>query len=190
MSINRLDLGERSFNSRLIIDVDNFNTPAETACAIVSSGAEIVAFPARRTNIGQMPDQANFLDIAPPDNYTLLPTTAGSYDAKKAVRTCKLTRQLLGGHNLVKLEIYQNENSLAPNIDETIIAAKALVEAGFDVIAYTDANLDSATQLQDAGCIAVVVNSILTQAADSILMASASKSAVEAGHQAFLASAK
>lgn len=156
MKNDRLTIGKRQFNSRLLLGTDKFNSPAEAARAIVSSGAEVLTFPVRRTNIGQIPDQPNFLDIAPLDSYTLLPTTAGSHDVKKAIRTCKLARELLKGHNLVRLEILADEALPYPDGAQTLEATKILVADGFDVIAYIGADPALAKQLEDAGCSALM----------------------------------
>ncbi len=67
----------------------------ETDQAIQASGAEIVTVAIRRVNIGQHPDQPNLLSVTPPEKYTILPNTAGCFDANSAVRTCMLARELL-----------------------------------------------------------------------------------------------
>ena len=75
--------------------------------------------------------------MIPPDRYTILPNTAGCYDAVEAVRTCRLARELLDGHNLVKLEVLADQKTLFPNVVETLKAAEQLVKDGFDVMVYT-----------------------------------------------------
>jgi thiazole synthase len=84
----------------------------------------------RRTNIGQDKNEPNLLEVINPDKYTILPNTAGCYNAKDAVRTCQLARELLGGHTLVKLEVLGDEKTLYPNIVETLSAAQTLVNDG------------------------------------------------------------
>ena len=151
-----LTIGKRHFHSRLLVGTDKFNNPAQAARSIVAAGSEIVTFPVRRTNIGQIPDQPSFLDVAPLSSYTLLPTTAGSYDVKKAITTCKLARELLDGHNLIRLEILADENMPYPDGAKTLAAAEELVEDGFDVIAYCGADPVLAKQLEENGCSALM----------------------------------
>jgi len=110
----------------------------------------------RRTNIGQNPGEPNLLDVISPDKYTILPNTAGCYDAAEAVRTCRLARELLDGHNLVKLEVLADQKTLFPNVIETIKAAEVLVKDGFDVMVYTSDDPIIARQLAEIGCIAVM----------------------------------
>ncbi|MCZ7023978.1 thiazole synthase, partial [Salmonella enterica subsp. enterica] len=104
---------------------------------IEASGAEIVTFAVRRTNLGQIEGEPNLLQVLSPDRYTFLPNTAGCYDAIEAVRTCRLARELLDGHNLVKLEVLADQKTLFPNVIETLKAAETLVKEGFDVMVYT-----------------------------------------------------
>lgn len=156
MKNDTFSIGDRHFSSRLVMGTDLFATPAEAARSIVASGAEIIAFPVRRTNIGQIPDQPNFLDLAPLHSYTLLPTTAGSYDVKKAITTCKLARELLDGHNLVRLEILADENTPFPDGEKTLQACEELVKEGFDVIPYFGPDPALAKHLEEIGCVALM----------------------------------
>jgi thiazole synthase len=110
----------------------------------------------RRTNIGQNPGEPNLLDVISPDKYTILPNTAGCYTTEDAVRTCRLGRELLGGHKLVKLEVLADQKTLFPDVAETYIAAKLLVKDGFDVMVYTNDDPIAAKRLEDIGCVAVM----------------------------------
>lgn len=76
--------------------------------------------------------------------------------AKDAVRTCKLARELLNGHNLVKLEVLGDDSTLYPNIVETLKAAEELVRDGFDVMVYTNDDPIVARELEKIGCCAVM----------------------------------
>ena len=100
-----LTVAGRRFRSRLLIGTGKYKDLDETAQAVAASGAEMVTLAIRRSNIGQDPNEPNLLDAIPPSRYTLLPNTAGCYSAKEAVRTCRLARELLDGHDLVKLEV-------------------------------------------------------------------------------------
>jgi thiazole synthase len=153
---NKLIIGEREFQSRLLVGTGKYKDMDETRDAIAASGAEIVTVAIRRTNIGQNKDEPNLLDVISPDKYTILPNTAGCYTAKDAVRTCQLARELLGGHNLVKLEVLSEDKTLFPNVIETIKAAEQLIADGFDVMVYTSDDPLIAKQLEDMGCVAVM----------------------------------
>ncbi|MEW4948611.1 thiazole synthase [Pseudomonas asiatica] len=146
----------RTYNSRLLVGTGKYKDFSETRLAIEASGAEIVTVAVRRANIGQKPGEPNLLDIVPPDRYTILPNTAGCYTAEEAVRTCRLARELLSGHNLVKLEVLADEKTLFPNVIETLKAARTLVAEGFDVMVYTSDDPVIARELADIGCAAVM----------------------------------
>jgi thiazole synthase len=128
----------------------------ETRLATEVSGAEIVTVAIRRSNIGQNPDEPNLLDAIPPNKYTILPNTAGCYTAEDAVRTCRLARELLDGHNLVKLEVLGDEKTLFPDITATLEAAETLVKDNFKVMVYTSDDPLIAKRLEEMGCVAVM----------------------------------
>ena len=149
-------VGSRSFKSRLLVGTGKYKDLNETRLAIEASGAEIVTVAIRRTNIGQNPNEPNLLDIISPDKYTILPNTAGCFTAEEAVRTCRLGRELLGGHNLVKLEVLADQKTLFPDVAETFGAAELLVKDGFEVMVYTNDDPIAAKRLEDIGCVAVM----------------------------------
>ncbi|EQD62912.1 thiazole synthase [mine drainage metagenome] len=107
-------------------------------------------------NLGQDAAQPNLLDALPPTRYTLLPNTAGCHDAAEAVRTCRLARELLDGHTLVKLEVLGDQRTLFPNVIETLAAAEQLVAEGFEVMVYTSDDPILARRLEDLGCVAIM----------------------------------
>jgi thiazole synthase len=146
----------RRFSSRLLVGTGKYKDVAETRRAIEASGAEIVTVAVRRTNIGQTPGEPNILEVLPPDRYTILPNTAGCYDAKTAVRTCRLARELLDGHDLVKLEVLGDEKTLFPDVIATLEAAEELIRDGFDVMVYTNDDPVIAKRLEELGCCAVM----------------------------------
>src|SRR5690606_3109648 len=94
-----LRIGQRHFTSRLLIGTGKYRDFAQTREAIDASGAEIVTVAIRRTNIGQTSGEPSLLENVPPDRFTILPNTAGCYTAEDAVRTLRLARELLDGHN-------------------------------------------------------------------------------------------
>ena len=159
MSVSHHDplvVAGREYRSRLLVGTGKYKDLDETRRAVDASGAEIVTVAVRRTNIGQNKDEPNILDVLPPSRYTILPNTAGCYDVKTAVRTCKLARELLDGHNLVKLEVLGDERTLFPDVVATLQAAEELVSDGFQVMVYTNDDPIIAKRLEELGCIAVM----------------------------------
>ena len=149
-------LAGRTYQSRLLVGTGKYRDLEETRLAIEASGAEIVTVAVRRTNMGQNPGEPNLLDVISPERYTILPNTAGCFDAVEAVRTCRLARELLDGRKLVKLEVLADQKTLFPNVIETLKAAEVLVKDGFDVMVYTSDDPIIARQLAEIGCIAVM----------------------------------
>ncbi len=151
-----LVIAGKSYRSRLLVGTGKYKDLQETGEAIAASGAEIVTVAVRRTNIGQNPDEPNLLDVISPERYTILPNTAGCYTAEDAVRTCRLARELLDGHDLVKLEVLGDQKTLYPNIVETLSAAETLIKDGFKVMVYTNDDPIVAKRLEEMGCVAVM----------------------------------
>ena len=151
-----LVIAGKIYSSRLLVGSGKYKDNEETRLATEASGAEIITVAVRRSNIGQKPGEPNLLDVIPPEKYTILPNTAGCYTAEEAVRTCRLARELLGGHNLVKLEVLADEKTLFPDVIQTLKAAEILIKEGFDVMVYTTDDLVIAKELEAMGCAAVM----------------------------------
>jgi thiazole synthase len=151
-----LTIAGKTYQSRLLIGTGKYKDFAETQAAIEVSGAEIVTVAIRRTNIGQDANQPKLLDFISPDKYTILPNTAGCYTAEEAVRCCKLARELLDGHNLVKLEVLGDQKTLYPNMAHTLKATEELIKDGFQVMVYTSDDPIAAKELEQMGCVAVM----------------------------------
>jgi thiazole synthase len=151
-----LKIANKTYQSRLLVGTGKYKDFAETRAAIDASGAEIITVAIRRTNIGQTAGEPSLLDFLPPEEFTYLPNTAGCYSADEAVRTLRLARELLDGHQLVKLEVLGDPNTLYPNMTETLAAAKTLVKDGFDVMVYCSDDPIIAKQLEEIGCCAVM----------------------------------
>ncbi len=154
--MDSLVIAGKTYSSRLLVGTGKYKDFAETRAAIDTSGAQIVTVAIRRTNIGQDPSQPSLLDAVPPSQFTYLPNTAGCYTAEDAIRTLRLARELLDGHDLVKLEVLGDPQSLYPNVVETLKAAEVLVKDGFKVMVYTSDDPIIAKQLEDLGCVAVM----------------------------------
>ena len=145
-----------TYHSRLLTGTGKYKDLEQTRAATEAAGAQIVTVAIRRSNIGQDPGEPNLLDVLPPDKFTILPNTAGCYSADDAVRTCRLARELLDGHSLVKLEVLGDERTLFPDVPETLKAAEVLVKDGFDVMVYTNDDPIVARRLAEMGCCAVM----------------------------------
>lgn len=155
-STDALSIAGVDYSSRLLVGTGKYKDMDETKNAIETSGAQIVTVAIRRSNIGQNKDEPNLLEVIPPDKYTILPNTAGCYDAESAVRTCRLARELLDGHDLVKLEVLGDEKTLFPDIPQTLDAAKQLTDDGFKVMVYTTDDPIMAKRFEEMGCVAVM----------------------------------
>ena len=156
MSNDTLQLAGQTFTSRLLIGTGKYESFEQTRDAIEASGAEIVTVAIRRTNIGQEKGEPSLLEYLPPERYTLLPNTAGCFNAEDAVRTCKLARELLDGHDLVKLEVLGDQKTLYPDMSATVKAARELIDDGFRVLVYTNDDPIAARELESMGVEAVM----------------------------------
>lgn len=154
--MDNLVIAGKTYTSRLLVGTGKYKDFFETRTAVETSGAEIITVAIRRTNIGQNANEPNLLEVLPPSQYTLLPNTAGCYTVEDAVRTLRLARELLDGHNLVKLEVLGDPKTLYPNMVETLKAAEILIKEDFQVMVYTSDDPIIAKQLEDMGCVAVM----------------------------------
>ncbi|MDD2948005.1 MAG: thiazole synthase [Rugosibacter sp.] len=151
-----LVIAGRAYASRLLVGTGKYKDFGETRAAIDAAGAEIVTVAIRRMNIGQEPGQPSLLEVLPPDQFTILPNTAGCFTADDAVRTLRLARELLDDHRLVKLEVLGDAKTLFPNMPETLKAAETLVKEGFEVMVYCADDPIQARMLEDMGCVAIM----------------------------------
>jgi len=154
--MSNLIIHDKEYSSRLLVGTGKYKSFTQTREAIDASGAQIITIAVRRTNIGQNTNEPNLLDVLPLSKFTLLPNTAGCFTANDAIRTLRLARELLDGHNLVKLEVLGDPNTLYPNVLETIKAAKILIKEGFHIMVYTSDDPIVAKQLEDIGCVAIM----------------------------------
>ena len=153
---DKLVIAGKEYTSRLLVGTGKYRDLDETRRAIEASEAEIVTVAIRRTNIGQNKDEENLLDYIPMNKYTLLPNTAGCFDADSAVRTCRLALELLDGYDLVKLEVLGDTKTLCPDIPATLEAAKILISEAFKVMVYTSDDPIMAKRFEQMGCVAVM----------------------------------
>ena len=150
--MRELIINKRKYSSRLILGTGKYKDFEETRSAIEASGCEMVTVAIRRMNLGQDKASKNLLDYISPKKYTILPNTAGCYTAEDAVRTCEISKELLNGENLIKLEVLSQSKTLFPNITETLRAAEMLVKKDFRVMVYTTDDPIVAKELENIGC--------------------------------------
>ena len=149
-----LEIAGKRYRSRLIIGTGKYKDFAQNAAALEASGAEIVTVAVRRVNVTD-PNQPMLVDYIDPKKYTYLPNTAGCFTADDAVRTLRLAREA-GGWELVKLEVLGDQQTLYPNMLETLIAARKLLDEGFQVMVYCNDDPILAKELEDMGCCAIM----------------------------------
>ena len=153
-SIDKLVVAGHEFDSRLIIGTGKYKDYQENADALVASGAEMITVAVRRVNLSN-PDEPMLVDFIDPKKYTFLPNTAGCFTGEDAVRTLRLAREA-GGWDLVKLEVLSDPKHLYPDMEETLRAAKMLIEDGFEVMVYCTDDPVYAKKLEDMGCAAIM----------------------------------
>ncbi|PCI41090.1 MAG: thiazole synthase [Moraxellaceae bacterium] len=153
---DQLIIAGKAYQSRLLLGTGKYQDLQQTGEAVEVSGSEIITVAVRRTNLGQNPGEPNILEVLDPKKYTILPNTAGCYTADDAVRTCQLARELLDGHDLVKLEVLGDKRTLYPDVKQTLVAAQQLIDDGFKVMVYTSDDPIVAKELENMGCVAVM----------------------------------
>jgi thiazole synthase len=147
-------VGAREFRSRLMVGTGKYRDNAAMAAAIEASGAEIVTVAVRRVDLDRRKEES-ILHHLPTDRYFLLANTAGCYTADEAVRYARLAREA-GFNEFVKLEVIGDRETLLPDTEGLLQAARTLVKEGFTVLAYTNDDLVTALRLEEAGCAAVM----------------------------------
>ena len=150
--MKELIINKKKYSSRLILGTGKYKDFEETKSAIEASGCEMVTVAIRRMNLGQDKTSKNLLDYISPKKYTILPNTAGCYTAEDAVRTCEISKEVLNGESLIKLEVLSQSETLYPNITETLRAAEMLVKKDFRVMVYTTDDPVVAKELEEIGC--------------------------------------
>jgi len=149
-----LILGEHTLSSRLLVGTGKYASFEETAEALEVSGTDCVTVAVRRVNLdaSKGPSLLEFIDR---ERYVILPNTAGCFDAESAVRTCVLSRDLLGT-KLVKLEVLGDKTTLLPDPVGTLEATEELVSQGFDVMVYCSDDPRMCYRLAELGATAVM----------------------------------
>lgn len=149
-----LRLGKFTFHSRLLVGTGKFGDTRTMCSAVKASGAELVTVALRRVNRERRSDDL-LSPLSRMKGITIVPNTSGACNATEAVRAAMLAREL-SGSQFVKLEIHPNPHHLMPDPIETLAAAVKLVDEGFTVLPYINADPVLARRLEDAGCAAVM----------------------------------
>jgi len=147
-------VGGRAFRSRLMVGTGKYRSNADMVRAIAASGAEIVTVAVRRVDLDRRKEEGILYHLSP-EQYFLLANTAGCYTADEAVRYARLAREA-GFNEYVKLEVIGDRETLLPDTEGLLAAARTLVREGFQVLAYTNDDLITALRLEEAGCAAVM----------------------------------
>lgn len=154
MSSDPLKIGPFSFESRLFVGTGKYADVAQTEAALVESGAEVVTVALRRVDL-QDRSSGSLMQLLLSQRWTVLPNTAGCFTADEAIRTLRLAREL-GIADLVKLEVIGDKRTLFPDNEQTLAAAKILIQEGFTVLPYCTDDPIVCRKLQDLGCAAVM----------------------------------
>ena len=149
-----LRIGDREFQSRLLVGTGKYRSNDEMLRAITASGAAVVTVAVRRVSLDRS-DREGILHHLPADKYFLLANTAGCYSADEAIRYARLGREA-GFNDFVKLEVIGDKETLLPDVAGLLEATTVLAAEGFKVLAYTNDDLVTALRLEAAGAVAVM----------------------------------
>ena len=158
---DKLKIGNKQFNSRLMLGSGKYRTVTDAINSIESSECEILTVAIRRLPVNLKNDHTTFLSSLNWDKLWLLPNTAGSQTAEEAIRMAFLGHELacqLGQPDnfFVKLEVISDPKYLLPDPIGTLKAAEFLVNKGFTVLPYINADPMLALHLEDLGCATVM----------------------------------
>jgi thiazole synthase len=154
MTAGALELGGRTFGSRLIIGTGKYDSPEVMADALEASGAEIITVAVRRVDLDASKEES-LLHWLDPERVLILPNTAGCYTAEEAIRVARLGRAA-GLSDFVKLEVIGDQKTLYPDVVELIAATETLAREGFTVLPYTSDDPVVARRLEEAGAAAIM----------------------------------
>jgi thiazole synthase len=153
--VDRLIIGNKEFNSRLIVGSGKYKDFQTTYDATIASGAQMITVAVRRVNITN-PEEENLMDYFKNSNVEFLPNSAGCTTAEEAITLFRLVREATG-IDFIKLEVIgDTQKTLYPDVIETIKACDILAKEGFNILAYTNDDPIMAKRLEDAGASAVM----------------------------------
>ena len=153
--MQQLTIADRAFESRLIVGTGKYKSVEETERAVDASGAQIVTVAIRRVDLNDRSSGSLMSLLMRKKSWTVLPNTAGCYSADEAVRTLRLAREL-GLGPMIKLEVIGDKDTLYPDNEQTLEAAKTLVKEGFVVMPYCIDDPIVCRKLEEIGCAAVM----------------------------------
>jgi thiazole synthase len=149
-----LRIGPLELTSRVLVGTSRYPSMQTMLDALEASGAEVVTVGVRRVNLRETEGES-LLGLLREAGYTLLPNTAGCFTAREAVLTAQLAREALET-DLVKLEVIGDDETLYPDVEQLLRAARDLVADGFQVLAYANDDPITCRKLADLGCAAVM----------------------------------
>ena len=152
--MNKIKIADKEFSSRLMVGTGKFSDFEIMQKAHIASGAEIVTVAIRRVNDNAQ-GHVGLMDYIDTNKYWLLPNTAGCATVDEAVRVARLSRAM-GINNWIKLEVIPDSKFLLPDPIATLEAAKKLVDEGFIVLPYINADPVLAKRLEEVGCATVM----------------------------------
>lgn len=155
-----LTIGSHTFRSRLFVGTGKYGTLELMRDCLDASGAEVVTVAVRRERLFDR-EGRSLLDFLDPKRYTILPNTAGCFNAEDALRTARLGRELLEGlgnpgADWIKLEVLADTRTLLPDPVATLRATEVLVKEGFQVLCYASDDPVIARHLKAAGAASVM----------------------------------
>jgi thiazole synthase len=151
---DRLVIAGVELRSRLFLGTGKYPTDASMLAALEASGCELVTVALRRLDLDQ-PNKQTILDVIDWKRYRILPNTAGCRTAEEAIRIARLARSM-GLSDWVKLEVIPDPRYLFPDPEETLKAARVLVDEGFQVLPYINADPVLAKKLEEIGTVTVM----------------------------------
>ncbi len=151
--LNKLKIGDLEFNSRLFLGTGKFSSSENLKKAIIASKTEFVTIALARVDLNNQ-ETDDILSAIDANKVKIMLNTSGARNAKEAVKIASFGKSV--GHNLIKLEIHPDPNYLLPDPIETLIAAEQLVNKGFTVLVYMNADPVLAKRLEDVGVHAVM----------------------------------
>ncbi len=149
-----LRLGPLTLTSRVLVGTSRYPSPQVMLDALEASGTELATVSIRRVSLRDTGGES-LLGLLRARGYHLLPNTAGCYTAREAVLTAQLAREALET-DLVKLEVIGDDETLYPDVEQLLSAARTLVDDGFHVLAYANDDPITCRKLADLGCAAVM----------------------------------
>jgi len=154
LSDDKLKLGSYEFGSRLFVGTGKYATNELMVEALEASGTEVVTVAVRRVDLSGESGKT-LMDFIDREKYTILPNTAGCFNAEDALRVARLSREVLET-DLVKLEVLGDKQTLLPDPVGTLSACETLSKEGFFVLCYTSDDPIIAKRLEGAGAKAVM----------------------------------